>query len=111
VTPSPTPTPACGTTKTGTLTGTGAEQLQPDGSYYQSTASGQHKGCLTGPAGVDFDLYLQQWNGAAWSVVASGLGATAAETVTYNGTAGYYRWRVYSYRGSGAYTLGFSRPS
>jgi subtilisin family serine protease len=112
-TPSPTttPTPTCGTTKTGTLSGTGAVQYQPDGSYYQSTTSGQHKGCLTGPAGVDFDLYLQKWNGYSWSRVASGIGPTAAETVTYNGTAGYYRWQVFAYSGSGAYTLGFVRPS
>ena len=32
-------------------------------------------------------------------------------TVTYNnGSAGYYRWRVYSYSGSGSYTLGIDRP-
>ena len=60
---------------------------------------------LSGPAGVDFDLYLQKFNGSTWTNVASGLGVTASENVTYNGTAGSYRWRVYSYRGSGSFTL------
>jgi streptogrisin C len=112
-TPTPTPTaPAtCATVKTGTLGGTDEESIQPDGSYYQSTTAGQHSGCLTGPGNVDFDLYLQKWNGSVWSTVTSGLGSTATENVTYNGTAGYYRWRVYSYRGAGTYTLKFSRPA
>ena len=43
--------------------------------------------------------------------VASGLGPTATETVTYNGTAGYYRWRVYAYSGAGTYTLRYSKPN
>ena len=29
---------------------------------------------------------------------------------TYSGTAGYYRFQVYSYSGSGSYTLGYSNP-
>jgi streptogrisin C len=32
------------------------------------------------------------------------------ETVDYNGTAGTYRYRVHAYSGSGAYTLGVSKP-
>jgi len=70
------PPPSCGTAYTGSLSGTGAYQYQPSGSYYQA-AAGTHKGCLTAPAGVHFDLYLQKWNGYAWTTVASGLGTTA----------------------------------
>ncbi len=78
----------------------------------QSTTNGMHKGCLKGPAGTDFDLYLEKRNGSgSWATVASGLGATADETVNYSGTAGFYRWRVYAYSGSGAYTLEVTRPS
>jgi subtilisin family serine protease len=106
-----TPPPACsGTTYTGTLSGTGANAYQPNGSYYYSSLSGTHTGALTGPSGTDFDLYLQKWNGSAWANVASSLGTTSTENISYNGTAGYYRWRIYSYSGSGSYTLCTTRP-
>jgi subtilisin family serine protease len=113
-TPTPTPTPpptGCGTVVGGSLSGTGASSYQPSSSGFTTTTSGQHKGCLTGPAGVDFDLYLQRWNGFGWSNVASGLGTTATETVTYSGSASTYRWRVYAYSGSGSYTLQYTRPN
>ncbi|MFL5382230.1 MAG: S8 family peptidase [Longimicrobiaceae bacterium] len=34
---------------TGSLSGTGASQIQPNGNYYQSTVSGTHRGYLRGP--------------------------------------------------------------
>lgn len=88
----------------------GQAQAQPDGSYYYSATSGTHVGCLRGPAGADFDLYLQKWNGSGWADVAVGGTASADEDITYNGTAGYYRYVVHAYSGSGAYTLGLSAP-
>jgi len=100
------------TTYSGTLSGTGASQIQPNGTYYQTTVTGTHTGVLTGPAsGADFDLYLQKWNGSAWANVASGTSSSASENVSYaNGTAGYYQWKVLSYSGSGSYTLCISHP-
>ncbi|PRX43450.1 streptogrisin C [Prauserella shujinwangii] len=83
---------------------------QPDGSYYQATASGTHSGCLAGPSGTDFDLYLQKWNGSAWATVASGTTPSNNEQVSYSGTAGYYRFVVHAYSGSGSYTLGVTTP-
>jgi len=103
----------CATTTagyTGTLSGTGASQIQPDGSYYTSTVAGTHVGCLTGPAGADFDLYLYRWNGHNWVIVARSEGTTSTETITYSGAAGSYFWRVVSYRGAGDYGLATSRP-
>ncbi|HLM54846.1 MAG TPA: S8 family peptidase [Pyrinomonadaceae bacterium] len=100
-----------GTLYTGTLSGTGASQYQPGGSYYYSSVSGSHRGCLVGPSsGADFDLYLQRWNGSSWVTVARGETATSNETVSYSGTAAYYRWQVYSYSGSGSYNLWIVRP-
>ncbi|BCB90458.1 S1 family peptidase [Phytohabitans suffuscus] len=96
-------------TRSGSLS-SGASVYQPDGSYYYSSASGTHRACLDGPSGVDFDVYLQKWNGSAWVNVASGITPNPDETVTYSGTAGYYRYRVHAYSGSGSYTLGFSNP-
>jgi aqualysin 1 len=106
----PTPPPGCGTTYNGSLSRTGSSQIQPNGTYYQSNASGTHKACLTGPAGADFDLYLYKWNGSRWVAVAASEGSTAIESITYTGTAGYYEWEVYSYSGSGSYTLQISHP-
>jgi serine protease len=97
----------------GTFTGSlssGASAYQPNGSYYQSTVSGTHSGVLDGPTGTDFDLYLQKWSGSTWSTVRSGTTSGPDETVTYSGTAGYYRWRVHAYSGSGSYSLCTARP-
>ena len=105
-----TPPPTNTYTYTGTLSGTGSAQIQPNGTYYQSTVSGAHTGNLTGPTSADFDLYLYRWNGSSWSIVARSEGATSTESISYSGTAGYYYWRIYSYSGSGSYTLATTRP-
>ena len=112
-TPPPTPTGCSGLpeTATGSLSGAGDLDYHPtpDG-YFYSSVSGTHVGCLDGPSGVDFDLYLEKWNGSAWVVVAQGITSAADEQVTYSGTSGYYSWRVESYSGPGSYTFGFDRP-
>ena len=74
-----------------------------------STVSGTHTGNLTG-TGTDFDLYLQKWNGSSWAIVARGETSTSTENVSYSGTSGSYRWRVYSYSGSGSFTLCTTKP-
>ncbi|HEY8186019.1 MAG TPA: S8 family peptidase [Pyrinomonadaceae bacterium] len=105
--------PACagGTQYTGSLSFTGDFDYHPNGSYYYSGVSGTHKGCLVGPAsGTDFDLYLQKWNGSTWVDVASSISSTSNETISYSGTAGYYRFQVYSYSGSGSYNLWILHP-
>jgi Zn-dependent metalloprotease len=98
------------TNYSGTLSGTGASQIQPNGTYYQTTVTGIQSGKLTGPSGVDFDLYLYKWNGSAWAQVSSSTGSTATENISYSGTAGYYEYKVLSYSGSGSYTLCISHP-
>lgn len=95
------------TSVSGSLSGTGANWYS---AQYTSSISGSHTGKLTGPSGPDFDLYLQKWNGSSWASVASGTGATATENVTYSGTSGTYRWRVYAYSGSGSFTLCTTKP-
>lgn len=98
------------TSYSGSLSGSGAQAYQPNGSYYQSTVSGTHTGKLTGPAGADFDLYLQKWNGSSWAQVAASEGSTSTENISYSGTSGYYRYRVYAYSGSGSYSLCITKP-
>ena len=97
---------AGGTLYTGSLSFTADADYHPNGSYYFSSVSGTHKGCLVGPtSGADFDLYLQKWNGSTWIIVASSESATSNETISYFGTSGYYRWQIYSYSGSGSYNF------
>lgn len=98
--------PAC-TSISGSLSGTGQQYLT---TQYVSSISGAHTGKLVGPSGVDFDLYLQKLSGTTWSNVAAGETATATENVSYSGTAGTYRWRVYAYSGSGSFTLCTTKP-
>jgi serine protease len=95
----------------GSLSGTGDWQAQPNGNYYYSSVSGTHRGWLRGPtSGADFDLYLMKWNGFWWAVVAQGISSNSSEDVVYSGTSGYYYWRVESYSGSGAYDFWMQRP-
>lgn len=95
---------------TGTLSGTGDSDFHPNGTWYFSSVAGVHRGWLRGLANADFDLYLQRWNGFAWVTVARSESVTSEEQIAYNGTQGYYRWRVLSYSGSGAYTFWLQRP-
>lgn len=98
---------AC-TSVSSSLSGTGASYYT---TQYTSSASGAHTGKLTGPAsGADFDLYLQKLSGSTWTSVAAGESSTANENVSYNGTSGTYRWRVYAYSGSGSFTLCTTKP-
>lgn len=105
-----TTTPSC-TSVSGSFTAAGQSYYAPTSSGYTSSISGTHTGKLTGPAsGADFDLYLQKYNGSSWANVGAGETATATENVSYNGTSGSYRWRVYSYSGSGSFTLCTTKP-
>ena len=102
--------PAGYTEYTGSLSGTGANAYEPGGSYYYSASSGTHSGILTGPAASDFDLYVQKWQGSSWSSKASSTSSSSNESIDYSGTSGYYRWRIYSYSGSGSYSFCLSNP-
>ena len=95
---------------TGALSGPADSDYHPNGSWYFSSGSGVHRGWLRGPSGADFDLYLQRWNGFGWVIVARSESATSEEQIVYNGTSGYYRWRVYSFGGSGSYSLWLQHP-
>jgi Zn-dependent metalloprotease len=110
--PDPDPEPGATTCEDASATGTtsaGASSYQPSADGITAGA-GTIVGCLTGPSGADFDLYLQQWNGSTWTDVASSESATSTESISYAATAGTYRWEVYGYGGSGSFTLGYGVP-
>lgn len=93
----------------GNLTGTGNAQIQPDGNYYQAGA-GTHRGWLQGPGNANFNLELYRWNGSSWVRVANAATSGSNETIQYNGSAGFYYWRVVSASGSGSYDLWLQTP-
>jgi serine protease len=94
---------------TGSLSGTGQAQVQPNGTWYQAGA-GTHNAWLEGPSNADFDLELYRWNGSSWTRVASATTPDSSEHISYQGSAGYYYWRVLSYSGSGSYDLWLDTP-
>lgn len=104
------PCPECEQTS-GTLA-SGAQTYTPNSSGFSSNG-GEFRGFLQGPAGTDFDLYLEKLGGflvQSWSVFASGETASSDETVSYSGNSGTYRWRVKSYSGAGEYILYTDNP-
>jgi len=94
---------------TGSLSGNGASQIQPNGTWYQSGA-GTHRGWLSGPSNADFDLELYRWSGSRWTRVAQATSSNSEESISYNGTAGFYYWRVLSFSGSGNYSFWLQKP-
>jgi Zn-dependent metalloprotease len=109
-----TPPPSGGTCTKVTTTGTataGSSTYKPSSSGFSVATAGTINGCLTGPSGVDLDLYLQKRNSSgSWVDVAASEGSTSTESVTYSAATGTYRWDVYAYSGSGSFTLKYDAP-
>jgi secreted trypsin-like serine protease len=93
----------------GDLNGSGDYVYEPNGTYYQTATRGDHVAELSGN-GSDFDLYLYRYQRGQWKKVATSEGSDSNESVRYDGNAGYYLWVVYSYSGSGNYTMCLSTP-
>ena len=51
--------------RSGTLSGSGDWDAQPDGTYFYS-GGGRFQAWLEGPSSADFDLELRKWNGSGW---------------------------------------------
>ncbi|MFI7547019.1 M4 family metallopeptidase [Actinoplanes sp. NPDC049599] len=122
----PSPTPTATATPTATPTGTPAGDCQAGFSSHDSgtvaagrtaltdsftAGGGRHTACLAGPAGTDFDLYLDKNVGGRWTTVARSTGETSREAIAYTGTSGTFRYRVVSYAGSGTAVLGWNAPA
>lgn len=107
-TPDPEPNPGS-VTVSGSLSGTGKFADHPN-PYATVSTGGTLKATLQGPSNADFDLQLYRWNGSAWKIVAKSESPSSNEAISYNAAPGYYTVEVYSYRGSGNYTLTYSMP-
>jgi streptogrisin C len=93
----------------GSLASGGSVYL-PSSSGYTTSSSGTHAGCLEGPSGTNFDLYLYRLDKRRWALVAQSKSSGSSEKITYSGSSGSYRWRALSKSGSGAYSAGISHP-
>lgn len=91
----------------GTLQGRGDFEWGPP---QQWTEAGVHEGNLQGSQSADFDLYLNIWDDGEWVEVDSSTRRGSEESVTYEGSPGYYIWRVYAKSGNGAYEFQFNQP-
>jgi hypothetical protein len=99
---------AGGLSQTGTLASGGTANVPSSG--YVQTGAGLISLQLSGPASADFDLALYKWSGSAWTMVAQSNGPTSTESISYNGSAGYYYAQVKSYSGTGSYSINYSFP-
>lgn len=77
---------------------------------YTTTTTGVHTGHLEGPAGTNFNLHFERWDGTAWVLVTRQLGATSTESIQSPRAAGTYRWRITCAEGSGTSTLHTNTP-
>ncbi len=109
-TPTPSTSPAIPGCRTVRIRGTLSDRspVAADRSY--TARRGTHRGCLSGPAKADFDLYLVRWSGKRWVRVAGGYTLGSSESVSYTGTAGRYQWRVAHVRGAGKFALRVTAP-
>jgi M6 family metalloprotease-like protein len=98
---------AAGETYTGYLSGANASAIHPSPYFYYN--GGTIKANLVGPSNADFELKLEKWNGSAWVQVASSTSPTSTEAISYSAAVAYYRITVYSYSGSGNYTLSVTK--
>ncbi len=100
----------CTTTAySGSITKKGQSKYQPSSAGSAVTVTAQ-TASLTGPSSADFDLYLEKSSGRSWSSVASSVTtSTSTESLSYTGTAGTYRVRVYSRTGTGSYAVSWCK--
>ncbi len=101
---------AAGTPHRGSLNHTGDYyKVVPDGEVFYAEA-GVRRGCLSGPAGTNFDLWLFRWDAdqEKWKYAAGGDNGGSNERLAFAGPSAYYAWIAYSKDGAGTYT--FSEP-
>jgi LasA protease len=90
----------------GSFSGSGGAAFHPgSGGFYY--AGGTLSAWLKGAAGTDFDLVLGRYNSSTgqWDKVAASDGPSSEESLSVGAGAGYYRWRINQYSGTGSYTL------
>lgn len=95
--------PSEGDTYTGYLSHRGYA-IEPDGNWF-NYAGGTISVDMSGPSNADFDIRLDRWNGNEWRQVAISNKPNSEESISYAANSGYYMLVIYSYSGSGNYSV------
>ncbi|WP_332854052.1 M64 family metallopeptidase [Duganella sp. S19_KUP01_CR8] len=98
---------AAGVTQTGTIPAGGSVNVPNVNPGWIQAAAGKISLQLTGKVGTTYQLYLYQYGANGWAQVATGTGAAASPSISYNAAAGYYYALATSGTG-GAYSLTYS---
>jgi len=93
----------------GSLSGSGDRDIQPNGTYYQSDA-GDHSGLLHSLDGAELSLSMFRWNGSSWALTANSSEPDGSQTIEQSANAGFFYWRIESNAGSGDYLFCLDRP-
>ncbi len=96
-----------GVTQTGTIPAGGSVNVPNVNPGWIQAAAGKISLQLTGKVGTTYQLYLYQYGANGWAQVATGTGAAASPSISYNAAAGYYYALATSGTG-GAYSLTYS---
>jgi PKD repeat protein len=89
----------------GSLSGRNDSEIEPDDGQIEVTGSATISAKLTGPQNADFDLEMQQFINGSWKRIDVSQSSSSTENITKTVSSGQYRFKVYSYNGSGNYTL------
>ncbi|RFP29659.1 M64 family metallopeptidase [Duganella sp. BJB476] len=96
-----------GVTQTGTIPAGGSVNVPNVNPGWMQAAAGNISLQLTGKVGTNYQLYLYQYGANGWAQVATGTGAAASPSISYNAAAGYY-YAVATSGTGGAYSLTYS---
>jgi streptogrisin C len=72
--------------------------------------AGTHTLCVQRPSGANFEVALQQLTNRGWVTRKAIAGTESVQSMTFDGTAGTFRYRVTARSGSGTVTLGYDIP-
>lgn len=98
-----------GTLYTGTLSNTGAAVYYSDSNGFDG-GNGNYLGTLNNADNNQITFNLQSKKGSKWATVASGANGNSVQNVNVKSKSGKYRWKVFSSRGSGSFTLCTDTP-
>ncbi len=93
----------------GTLGSTGAANYYSNSSGFNG-GFGNYTGTLNNADNNMITFSLESKKGSKWSTVAGSSAGSTVQNITVQSKSGKYRWKVYSSRGSGNFTLCTDNP-
>ncbi len=93
----------------GTLGNTGAAQYYSGSSGFDG-GNGNYTATLSNADNNMVTFSLESKKGSKWSTVAAGASGNSVQNINVQSKSGKYRWKVYSSRGGGSFTLCTNNP-